>query len=167
MKRVLLTICCVCVSFLCGCGSSKEFYGKYVSMSGNINAAYSKDYVMMDCCKEWNDIVLFANLIPNAAYVEAFEYYLYDENENSIQNDKPLTITIHPSEHFNDVAYSDMHVYFLNDYTPIEITFTNEGYSFETDKTGIILLVKTNTNGMPVYIRNDECFGQCKTCSSY
>ena len=58
-----------------------SLYGEYSEVvTENINMAYQKSYLMMDCCEEWPDLYKDMVQIKNLVAVEGYEIYLYDEN---------------------------------------------------------------------------------------
>ena len=82
-----------------------SLYGEYSEVvTENINTAYQKSYLMMDCCEEWPDLYKDMVQIKNLVAAEGYEIYLYDENGKRTEGE--TIITFIPTEDFKTKTQS-------------------------------------------------------------
>lgn len=176
-KWVLIILFCL---ILTGCGNKpKTLYGAYTDVTtAEKSCVYQKSYLMMDCCDEWNDFYDYVSTIKNAVAIEGYEYYLYDKNGNKvIKNDKKEVI-FYPTKGYLDkienAGKGHYEVYSFEDKEYINTSENEQGYPvINTKKQGIFVLAyisedtdseKYISNKTNLYISNEECDGQCRTC---
>lgn len=168
MKKLLIFLVFIYIILLAGCTSDKEektLYGEYLDIKGYTNATYQKDYLMMDCCTEWQRLVRFIQEIDGVNSAEAFEYYLYDEDGNDFKFDAEngLQLTFKPSEKFKErVGETKVCLFPVGKVYPCEVA-DNGDITFTADTCGIFVCLKFGEGDL--WISNEECTGQCKTCS--
>lgn len=150
--------------------SMRHFYGDYVSLdTDSEDAMYILNYLVMDCCEEWNDITAYADTIPDACAIEGFEVYCYDMSTSTVPTGK-CAIIFHPTEEFLERDYETVTVYHFGTQTelPTEITENGDIKAEANNLDGIFLLTKkikgtTNDN---LWISNvEDCNDQCRSCS--
>jgi hypothetical protein len=164
LKRYFLAALVIASALFTGCSAKEQIlYGEYADITIRQNAAYQKSYLMMDCCDEWDDFVKFAKRIKGAGSVEGFELYLYDKHENVINPKDTMDVIYHPTDDFKKregeiavCAFPSGTLY------PIEV-LENGDIAFSTDKDGIFIAVKYSEHKL--WISNENCEGQCRTCS--
>lgn len=169
MKKTLIIICSILMVLLTGCTTtSYEFTGEFVDVSGTDKASYHKDYIMMDCCDEWNDIIKYSTKIyyENPCIgIEIFEFYVYDKKGNEIEGIN-RTVTYHPTEFFSNLNYESITVYDFNTKESIQAEIIGTDVVFHTDKNGIFLAVKHGVSDEKPWICNPtSCNNKCSTCS--
>lgn len=148
----------------------KHFYGEYVSLdTDSEDAMYILNYLVMDCCDEWNEVTKYADTIQDACAIEGFEFYCYDMSTNTVPTGKCM-VTFHPTKEFLDKDYESITVYHFKTQKELPTTITENGeVQAEADGLdGIFLLTKkikgtTNNN---LWISNVlDCNNQCRSCS--
>lgn len=170
MFRRCLTVLIICL-LLTGCGTEEQtYYSRFGDFEYDNSISYAKSFLLMDCCTEWDWVVLTVNKMDEVTSAEAFEYYFYDSNGKEIPLEKETRITYHPTEDFKNKNDDDMKVSIYNLKTKNFI----EGYIldtgdiiFKTQDCGIFIIMKYNTEEKgTLWISNlPDCDGECKSCS--
>lgn len=167
-KRILSAIIIVSL-YLVGCGTdvSSYFIGKYCDIEGMLpSVTYTKDYIMMDCCEEWPLLVSFVQHQHNISAAEGIEFYFYDEDGNKVSPDGNFTVHVSLNEGILAQSGSTYEAYLLGSNQPVVVKEENGIASFETNQTGIYVIVKKDEHAKDPWIYNEEdCHNQCKTCS--
>ena len=178
MKKLILFICLLTISVsMVSCVSEqtdsksngfeerrrKTLYGEFMDIEGDISAAYIKDYLMMDCCEEWSILVPFVKNIKGISSAEAFEFYLYDEDGAETDPESMMTVTFRPSDEFND-REGEIAIYKFPEGNVYACDTEAGQIRFYTDIAGIYVATRYGSAEEP-WISNQECTGQCKTCS--
>lgn len=168
-KRLLF---CIILTILCaGCGFGKPsnfLYGRYVDLlPDTFDAVYQRNYLIMDCCEEWEDLCIFLNHTEGLSMAEGFEFYMYDEDEQNVEPKKEILILYRLSEEFrNRYDGSEISVISFPDgkVIPAAVGEGNGCITFRTDHCGIYVAVCYGSKEL--WISNiEDCTGQCRTCS--
>ena len=177
MNRAIKHASLLCTFFfLAGCGRKEEpttFYGEFADVATTSPAAYQKSYLMMDCCREWDDLCHFVNDLDckletegslGVSAAEGFEFYLYDENGGILNAKDVLTVVFHPTPDFWErAAGCDIGIYSVNGEFH-EAQNKGNDISFHTTHDGIYVAVAFGTSD-PWISNVEDCTGQCSTCS--
>ena len=143
-------------------------YGEYSEVvTENINTAYQKSYLMMDCCEEWPDLYKDMVQIKNLVAVESYEVYLYDENGKRTEGE--TIITFIPTEDFKTKTQSLEGRYDLYHWTEgggLELIIQDsKDFKVDTKQQGIFVIAYIGQEKVEKpFVSNPECTGQCRAC---
>ena len=143
-------------------------YGEYSEVvTENINTAYQKSYLMMDCCEEWPDLYKDMIQINNLAAAEGYEIYLYDKNGK--RTDGENIITFIPTKDFKTKTQSLEGRYDLYHWTEgggLELILQDsKDFKVATEQQGIFVIAFTGQENIEKpFVSNPECTGQCRAC---
>lgn len=171
MKKLLTVL--IFILCICACSKAptqKEITGAFCTITTtNLSIASIKDASIMGCCGEWNAVYNYAEKLTNICMMEAYQYHLYDNTDKLISQELPLHMKITPTEDFinacNTTEECSFAVYFLGVDEPIEATFEEDSFIFDTPYQGIFLL-SIIKDGSTLLINNPECDGRCSDCSN-
>ena len=143
-------------------------YGEYSEViTENMDIAYQKSYLMMDCCEEWPDLYKDMIQINNLAAAEGYEIYLYDKNGKRTEGQS--TITFIPTEDFKTKTQSLEGRYDLYHWTPdggLELILQDtKDFKVDTEQQGIFVIAFVGQQNIEKpFVSNPECTGQCRAC---
>ena len=143
-------------------------YGEYSEVvTENINTAYQKSYLMMDCCEEWPDLYKDMVQIKNLVAVEGYEIYLYDENGKRTEGE--TIITFIPTEDFKTKTQSlegKFDLYHWTKENGLELMLQDaKEFKVATEQQGIFVIAFTGQENIEKpFVSNPECTGQCRAC---
>ncbi len=150
--------------------SPTHFFGDYVDIDTSDAVTYTKSYLVMDCCDDWEDVVTYVKSLPNTSGVEGYEFYCYNESENVIPAN--CTLTFKPTEGFTGVMYEKIYAIHFETKTIFSTYINKDGKIMIKDTNGldgIFLLIKEQANqtvdGLFISNLSEECNGQCCSCS--
>ena len=170
MFRRSLIILIVCLLFT-GCNAKEQtYYSRFCDFEYKGTVSYAKSFLFMDCCTEWDWVVLTINKMDEVTSAETFEYYFYDSNGNEIPLENEVKATFHPTEDFKNKRDDDnkAKIYNLKTKTLIDGDITDTGdITFKTEECGIFIIMKyCDEEKGTLWISNlPDCNGECKSCS--
>ena len=145
-----------------------SLYGEYSEVvTENMDIAYQKSYLMMDCCEEWPDLYKDMIQINNLAAAEGYEIYLYDENGKRTEGE--TIITFIPTEDFKTKTQSlegkfDLYHWTKDNGLELMLQDTKE-FKVATEQQGIFVIAFTGQENIEKpFVSNPECTGQCRAC---
>ena len=160
------------IAVVSGCGAkAKNFYGTYCDVTTKSKSvAYCKDYMMMDCCEGWEELLGFVKTLDTVAAVEGYELYFYDDNGMETASEEH-TVSLHPTASFmKRVAMMDTDrfvVYSLENRQAYDAVYLSASeVQFTTTEKGIFILAAvTDKKVSNKYISNPYCYDDCRTCA--
>lgn len=145
-----------------------SLYGEYSEVvTENMDVAYQKSYLMMDCCEEWPDLYKDMIQIDNLTAAEGYEIYLYDENGKRTEGE--TIITFIPTEDFKTKTQSlegkfDLYHWTKDNGLELMLQDTKE-FKVATEQQGIFVIAFTGQENIEKpFVSNPECTGQCRAC---
>ena len=145
-----------------------SLYGEYSEVvTENMDIAYQKSYLMMDCCEEWPDLYKDMIQINNLTAAEGYEIYLYDKNGK--RTDGENIITFIPTEDFKTNTQSLEGRYDLYHWTEgggLELILQDsKDFKVDTKQQGIFVIAYIGQEKIEKpFVSNPECTGQCRAC---